>query len=259
MKFLSLIIIGFVTCFISISALKAQNVGQTGNEAGLIYKQERSFNFLAHTQGVGAGFRWGIRNTARTQRFIDFSILNMKHPKEVKMGNIYMLDDALRFVYGKKNFVYITRFGLGSQRTLNEKPYWGGVDVRYFYSFGASLSMAKPSYLYILRTSGSSYYYYKELERYDPAEHNLYNIYGRGPFLKGLGKSRFYPGVFFKAGLSFEYGAAKTAVKYIETGVAADVFLKPIPIMAFNKNNNYFLTFYVSINLGKRYNPNVKY
>jgi len=247
--------IGFILCLFSAFSSCAQVTGQTGNEPGFILKREYSFHLTAHSEGLGLGFRWGQQSTVNSQRFVDFDILNMKDPKEIKMGNVYMFDEAKKFVYGKENYIYISRIGLGSLKVLNEKPYWGGVDVRRFYSFGASIAMAKPTYLYILDQTTGTYYYDLVLQRYNPEVHNLTNIYGRGPFLEGIGESKFYPGLYFKGGVSFEYGPEKSVVKYLEAGVAADVFIKKIPIMAFDNNRNYFITFYISANFGKRYNP----
>ncbi|MPL99176.1 hypothetical protein SDC9_45392 [bioreactor metagenome] len=248
--------IGFLISLFSVISTRAQIAGQTGNEPGFILKKEYSFHVMAHSEGLGFGFRWGQRNSVTSQRFVDFDILNMKHPKEIKMGNIYMFDDANKFVYGKENYIYLSRIGLGGLKVVNEKPYWGGVDVRRFYCFGASIAMAKPTYLYILDNSTtSSYYYDLILERYNPEEHNLTNIYGRGPFLEGLSETKIYPGGYFKAGFSFEYGPETSMVRYLETGVAVDVFAKKIPIMAYNKNENYFITFYITANFGRRYNP----
>ncbi|HBG71348.1 MAG: hypothetical protein A2W93_01470 [Bacteroidetes bacterium GWF2_43_63] len=245
----------FLVSFFSVITSRAQIAGQTGNEPGFILKREYSFHLIAHSEGMGLGYRWGQRNTVNSGRFIDFDIVNMKHPKEIKMGNVYMFDEARKFVYGKQNYIYLSRIGLGSLKVMNEKPYWGGVDVRRFYCFGASIAMAKPTYLYILDNSTSSYYYDLILQRYNSEEHNLSNIYGRGPFLEGFSESKFYPGAYFKAGVSFEYGPEKSTLRYVEAGITADVFAKKIPIMAFNENKNFFITFYISANFGKRYNP----
>ncbi len=247
--------IGFIFCLFSVLVATSQEVGTTGNEHGFILKREYSAHAFAHSEGMGFGMRWGQYNSYNSQRYINFDLLNMKHPKEIKMGNVYMFDNARKFVYGKQNSVLMMRFGLGSMNVLNEKPYWGGVDVRRFYEFGASIAMAKPVYLYIIDQSSSTYTYHLNLERYNPEEHNILNIFGRGPMLKGVGESKIYPGLYFKGGFSFEYGPERRLVRYVETGVAVDLYLKKIPIMALAENTNYFISFYVAANFGKRYNP----
>ena len=68
------------------------------------------------------------------------------------------------------------------------------------------------------------------------------------------------PGVFGQFGLSFEYGENPTKIRSIETGVSLDLYYQNVPIMAdldpsdsLNPNNLFFLSFYLSINYGKKW------
>ena len=245
-----LTILGFLFSEVSY----AQSVGDTGDEPGFIYRREYSFFPIIHTEGWGLGFRWGQNNTVNSQRYIDFHITNMKHPKEIRTSNSFYFEDARSYVYGKQYYVFMARLGFGSMKVLNEKPYWGGVDVRHFWSIGPTIAMAKPVYLYVIDDSSYMYSYYLQLEKYNPEVHNTGNIYGRGPFFQGFGESKLYPGLSFTTGLSFEFGPEKTSVRYLEVGATADLFLKSIPIMAYNTNEQYFITFYLSYHFGRRYN-----
>jgi hypothetical protein len=91
-------------------------------------------------------------------------------------------------------------------------------------------------------------------ERYNPAQHFPDNIYGRGSFLTGILELGFYPGVYGKTGLEFEFGNKNRRPKALEAGVCLDVSPMGIPIMANNPKQNLFLTLYLSFTLGKRYN-----
>jgi hypothetical protein len=119
---------------------------------------------------------------------------------------------------------------------------------------GVSLGFAKPVYLYILKPSPQFYEYTIVEEKYDPNQHYVDNIYGRAPFVKGFDEIGFYPGIHTKIGLDFDYGVYRTKVKSLEVGAIVDIFPRPVPIMAFNDPDYYFLTFYLSFNFGKRYN-----
>ena len=90
-------------------------------------------------------------------------------------------------------------------------------------------------------------------EKYNPDEHYIDDIYGRAPYHRGLGQTRIHPGGYAKLALSFEYADYHDDVKSIETGVILDAFPKQIPIMAFNKNQQFFLTFYVSMIYGRKW------
>ena len=124
--------------------------------------------------------------------------------------------------------------------------------MRYMYFAGLAAAILKPVYLSILYPTAIPYKYLVVDEKYDPSKHNSDLIYGRASFFKGFNELKFYPGLDTKLGLSFEYGRKAELVRSIDIGVTADMFLKKVPIMAFNNNNNYFITFFISLHFGKR-------
>jgi len=133
---------------------------------------------------------------------------------------------------------------------MNRKPYWGGVQVSLLYYGGISLGLTKPVYLYIINTNTNEI----TEEKYNPEVHNLDYIYGRASFLSGILELGFYPGVYAKGGLDFEFGVKNKAISSLEVGGTLDFSPIPIPIMAYNPRQQFFLTLYVSLMFGKRYN-----
>jgi hypothetical protein len=231
---------------------------------GLLFRREMAGAVSLHTLGYGAGYRIGKNKTYYNKRMFEFDLLGMKSPKEVKRYNEY-LANSRRYVYGKENDVFILRAGIGEQRLLNRKPYWGGIEVRYFYYGGPTLAIAKPVYLYIAYYTQQDLvtYYDLQLEKYDPERHFPYRGYnlsedcdiaGRGPFLEGIAEIKPYPGIYTKAGFNFEFGQYNQRIKAVEAGVVVDFFPKAIPIMAFNDPYRLFVTAYLSFSFGKRYN-----
>ena len=231
---------------------------------GLLYRKEMAASLSLHTLGYGLGFRLGQNKTYFKKRMLEFDLLEMKSPKETKIYNEY-IPNARQYVYGKENNVYILRAGFGQQKLLNRKPYWGGVEVRFFCYGGPTLSLAKPVYLYIAYyTQQDMFTYYDlQLEKYDPEKHFPYRGYynnadcdiaGRGPFLEGFSDIKLYPGLYAKSGFSFEFGEYNQRIKALETGIIVDFLPKAIPIMAFKDPYHYFVTAYISFSLGKRYN-----
>ena len=108
-------------------------------------------------------------------------------------------------------------------------------------------------YLDILHETTNKDKYAITTEKYDPDKHFIENVYGRAPYMRGIEQMRIYPGAYAKFGLSFEYADRRDELKTIETGIILDAYPKAIPIMAFAKNNPYFLTFYLSFNYGRRW------
>ena len=178
--------------------------------------------------------------------------MSQHHPKEIRVSNNAYFSNARSFVYGKKNAIFLLRGGPVSTKILNDKPYWGGIEVKHYYSLGLSLAAAKPVYLYIIDDNSYQYYYLVE-EKYDPSKHDLSNIFGRAPFFKGFGNMRFYPGLYFQTGLGFEVGKSKNVIRQLDVYANIDFYFSKIPLMAYASNSNYFINFALAYHFGRRY------
>jgi hypothetical protein len=225
----------------------------TVNDIKILFRKEKSGFIMIHTAGLGAGYRTGKHITGYKKRMFEIELTGMKHPKEIKSINPYY-DNAKSYVYGKENYLIILRGGIGRQKVINSKPYWGGVELRYFYYGGISMGFLKPVYLYILYSTPDPNLKTYKAERYDPMKHTAENIFGRASFFQGFGKIKPLPGIYFKTGLNFEYGAYDESIKAIECGIVVDAYYKPAPIMAFNTNKSIFLSLYFSFHFGNRGN-----
>jgi hypothetical protein len=217
----------------------------------VLLKKELTGGVTIHNLGMGGNIRRGTNKTFFNSRIFEVEVVSMKHPKQVRMINPYYYN-AKSFVYGKLNHVYILRAGYGFKKLLNRKPYWGGIELRALYMGGISVAFAKPVYLLFWDETIS---YIKE-ERYDPDNpyHDEEYIFGRAPFVDGLGELKVYPGVFAKGGLNFEFGTLNSKIRALEVGAVAEIFPVAIPIMAYNPANSFIFTFYLNFSLGKRYN-----
>ena len=235
--------------FFIIKAIFCQEKAKS--DTPILFRSEKSWGGLINTEGYGVNYWIGSHKTAAIKRIYEFEGVTMKSPKEVKSINPYF-ENAKSYKYGKLNSAALLRANVGRVKTLNNKPYWGGVEVRYMYFAGLTTAILKPVYLSILYPTTIPYKYQVIDEKYDPNKHNSDMIYGRASFFKGFNELKFYPGLNTKLGLSFEYGHKPELVRSLDVGVIGDVFLKKVPIMAFDNNNNYFITFFISAHFGKR-------
>ncbi|MCF8369361.1 MAG: hypothetical protein K9G76_09995 [Bacteroidales bacterium] len=249
------IIAAIYTMLVSAFALNAQtNAEVVDTSKNIILFKERSWGGIFHTQGWGLKYSKGFNKTAFERRVWSVEMVEMQSPKQIRTINPYFTNSK-SFIHGKLNVVFLFRGSYGNYKQLNRKPYWGGIELRMFYSGGISVGVAKPVYLYIydINTNSDSYIV-TTIERYDPENHGLDNIFGRASFTYGLDKIEFYPGLHGKMGLDFDYASYRNKLKSLEIGVMLDLFPRAIPIMAFNDPNYYFLTFYLNFNFGKRFN-----
>lgn len=237
-----------VLIFVSFSAL-GQEVGADYGKT-MLRKEWNGFMML-HSNGWGFGYLRGIQKSLYLKHYIEFEFNNVKHDKEIKGSNPYF-SRAKSYSYGKLNRLNVLRAGIGSQHTTNLKPYWGGTEIRYFYFGGFSLAMTSPVYLYIFKYDTVFFLPEIYLQKYDPAKHDLDNIYGGGPLGKGWLEITPHPGAYLKAGLSFEYGSDERRVRSLDVGVILDVYPYPIQMMAYNPKQYYLFSYYLSLHFGAR-------
>ncbi|MFZ5553245.1 MAG: hypothetical protein ACOZCO_09030 [Bacteroidota bacterium] len=222
-------------------------------EVGFVYRSEAVGGLMIHTNGWGLTFRYGRQKTYLHKTSYGLDLVNMRHPKEIKVYNPGY-DDGKGYYYGKLNSVIIMRPSFGYRRVLFQKKRDQGVEVGFNAAIGPSLAFQKPVYLRIIIPSTDPYTEPDIVEeKYDPSTHHIDNIYGRAATLKGLNETKITPGGFVKFGLLFEYSPEEDGIKALEVGAIADIYPKEIPIMANNQNSFYFLTLYVNIIFGRKY------
>ena len=248
----------FLLLVFAVIQANAQSSGKSETDTtadNILLEKQWSLGIQLNTNGWGLKFLKGKNITALKQFMWEIEFSTYKEAKEVKSINPYY-SNSKSFIYGKLNYLYFLRGGLGFQHILNRKPYWGGVQLSYHYYGGFSLAIAKPVYLYITHNSTPSGDPTDVTEeKYDPNVHtSIENIYGRASFLTGIFNSTLYPGIYVKTGLDFEFGSRSKNIQMLETGATLDYSPIPIPIMAFNPKRSLFLTLYLSFSFGKRYN-----
>jgi len=245
--------------FSEIGLLSAQdftNIIGKNQETELIFAKEKSIGIQLHSNGIGFTLRKSINKSVFRKVTYEIEGMNMKDSKEIKSINPLFVNSK-GYSFGKLNQVYMLKGLYGIQQQLNDKPYWGGVEVSYFYRGGLNIAITKPIYLYIIKFINYSDEYYDIQiveEKYNPEEHFPDIIYGRAPFAKGLDEISIYPGLSAKGGFSFEFGTNSQMIKNLETGAMIDFFPKGIPVMANNPKRNLFISLYINITIGKRYN-----
>lgn len=227
-------------------------------EPVIIYSHQHYGGVHLLTQGIGGTFTLGKYKGAHNIMLYTLDILHMKHEKEIKSFNpVY--DNSKSYVYGKVNSFFVLRPGIGKKRILTDKLRKSGVQVGYTWGFGASLGLTKPVYLEIGYPSIP--YDYLAVEKYDPDKHYFDDIYGRASGLNGLNELAIHPGAFAKFALNFEYSGEKDRLKGLEIGGVLDAYANRVPIMAEEigelegvQNKRYFLSLYVNVFVGKKYN-----
>lgn len=227
----------------------AQEVGEVDWKKVIV--KEWSVSAFLNTNGGGIGFEQGRTPTYYDKHFWEVDFLYNAHHKAVRARSYFA--NARPFAYGKLCDLFFLRAGYGYQRTIHQKPYWGGVRIRYTLSGGFCLGMALPVYLRVAHYDTSTGYYTSEsVECYDPDKHYIDDIITRASFFKGIGQTKLRPGFYFKTGLNFDFSKDEYTMHALEVGGTIDMVFPFVQQMAFNKAKPFYLCAYIAYHFGKR-------
>jgi hypothetical protein len=247
-----------------------QSVQSAPGKKGLVYDKESSFDITLHTSGISIAFaaNFGTIKTYYKTTYYHLQVGELRHIKENRMssetGSIAGRSSRSYF-FGKQNSLYVIRGGKGVKRYLSEKAKEKGLAIGYSYEGGLSLGLLKPYYLELIYPlDGGPNQPDVRSEKYSDENASVflntsgYSIYGASGFTKGLKEIRPVPGVHFKMGAHFDWGAVDEMVKAVEAGFMIDVFYKEIPLMVENaaitnaENRPFFVNLFITLQLGKR-------
>ena len=231
-------------------------IGLMGQKADKIIKKpllryEKSIGLSFNSDGWGVGYSVGKAISYKNKKTWDFNFSFIGDSKQERQLWISSSSSAKSFFYGKLMHFYSLQIMRGRQKVIAEKPYWGGVEVRWFYYGGLNLGIGKPIYLYVFDQTINNTI---TLEKYDPQKHMIEDIFGRGPYTKGLSEISLYPGMSFKLGLNVEFGPYQENTKAFEAGVIVDAYALPIQIMGLNDPEYLKLRLFLTFRFGSRYN-----
>ncbi|MFT4668299.1 MAG: hypothetical protein ACI8YQ_003977 [Polaribacter sp.] len=260
---LLLVLISISTVGIAQSSMKSNNT----TLKGLVYNKESTFDLTLHTTGIGVAFgaNFGTIKTYYKTSYYHIQIGELRHMKSNRTspetGGIISGQSTRSFFFGKQNSLYVIRAGKGIKRYLSEKAKDKGLAIGFSYEGGLTLGLMKPYYLELVYVEDGSVNDVKS-EKYSDENANVFlnnsRIYGASGITKGLTEIRPVPGVHFKIGAHFDWGAFDEMVKAVEAGVMIDVFYKKIPLMVENdmitnaENRPFFVNLYLTLQLGKR-------
>lgn len=191
-------------------------------------------------------------------RVFRIELVEHKNNKEIKQTNSDLVtnDKPKPYIYGKINNFYALKFSYGNRRMIAGKPEQGTVSIHWVYNGGLSLGFLKPYYLdaYVSKDNVT---YTRENIKYDSSTAasflNTQLVVGNAGWAKGLGETKFIPGLYGSTALHFDFAASAKTVMAIEAGISAELYTKKIELMANQKAYPYLFCAYVSLQFGNRH------
>jgi len=214
--------------------------GEIDDEKKVFFRDEKTLGINVYTNGFGANYRYAKRLNGFRKLIYEIDINYIKHPKEIKISTDYY--NINRYVHGKMNLAYELSAAIGFQKEIYRKMDKGGVSVRFFYDIGPSLIILKPIYYEVADTAGIKDEKFT-LNKYQ-------QIYGKSSYFLGFDEITVNPGVYLKAGFTFEFSKKQRKIKALEIGGVIKGYLKEVEIMA-TSNSQIFLSLFLSYRFGK--------
>ena len=244
---LFIIILIFIFQF-SILHSVAQEIEVGEAEMELITIKEWNIFLQLNSSGFGFGFQQGKTPNYKDKHLWEIEFLYCIHHKAV-LGRT--IPDGRTFSYGKLYDLFFLRGGYGYQHVITTKPYYGGVQIRWFFSAGASVCFGLPSYLEII-IPDTGLFFHTEIERYNPEKHGLGDIYGAAPFFDRFHKIAVRPGFYGKAGINFDFSKNPLKMQVLEVGVSMDMVFPFIKQMAYNRTKPVYFYGYIAYAFGRK-------
>ena len=235
----------FLLFILIISSRTVFAQGEIQTEKEIFFRNERSIGILFNNNGIGIDYRYGKFINAYKKHLYEINLNNLKHYKEVKIVNPWY-PSLNRYVYGKVNTVFDINAGKGRQNVYFFKQDAGSVEIRSFYFAGFSLAVLKPIY-YKVRYSQDL----EKYEKFDPVLHRSSDIIGKAGYFYGIDETFIIPGIYIKAGVSFEYAKRDFQIRALEAGVTVNAFLQTPEIMAQIDNQQIVISVFLLYRFGK--------
>ena len=238
---LTLILTGLLFC------AWGQEVGEFHHDVTV---KEWNFELFINTSGFGIGFQHGRTPDIHNKHFWEVEFLYNQHPKSVRSVNI-AYDWTRPCRYGQLYSLFFLQGGYGYQRTVHQKPYWGGVAVNLKFSAGPTLGLGIPCYVEVLNYNTG----FSEIVRYDPERHNLNNILGGCGMFTGITQTIFRPGFYAKAAVNFDFAKSDYRLHALEIGVSYNMIFPFVQQMAQNRAKPGYVAGYLAYDFGRKVGP----
>ena len=230
---------------------------------GVIYKNERAFQFRILESGMAAGYYQGEIVSYYKTKFYSIDVGFLRDVRERRQTkNFSIATPTNSFAIGKINSVINIRGSIGRKVYLSEKGKKRGLAVGYIYEFGPSIALLKPYYLdlfYPVNEGGIEVDIRSERFSEDNAEVFLdrNRVFGASNYRRGFSEITIVPGIQAKAGVHFALGAFDEYLKALEVGIMADLYTKPLAILYETEeysNKPLFVRLYANLLFGVRKN-----
>jgi hypothetical protein len=210
--------------------------------------------FVLRSNGIGLTYAQRQESKGKLAFSWSAEVLNHRHPSEMRIMSSDNFDPGT-YVYGKLNHALLLRTGGGVVLNLNqeEKTRKNGVFLQL--QAGPQCILLKPVYLRVLNygTQDDGFVQMERFNENQPQSKEL--ILSEAPFSYGLNETSVRAGFFVKPSLAFEWVNQSGGSRQFELGWCLDFMPASVQLMARQKEQRTYSTFFVAFMIGKTKPP----
>lgn len=218
--------------------------GEFDLEQKSIVRNEKSGTFRLSSDGWSAGYRHGVHIDASHKTIYDFSLGEIRHPKQIKLIDP---SSEKRFYYGKLNICYLITAEWGKLKELYRKFDRGSVSIKRALTIGGVLALEKP------------YYYKMGTEKVDSTYFDLFDasktqyIMDNASYFKGISEIKPVPGAKVSLMYHIDFSTVDKKVRALEFGADISVFYRPLRLLATDEKRFVSLSLWIGYRFGNIY------
>lgn len=212
--------------------------------------QNLNVGFHMSNRGPGLSFGYNLGDPAYRQWTFNLDLFVVKDLRETSIEPL-VADQGRPYIYGKLHHFLIASPSVGVEWPLFRTSSLNPFNVKGGFKLGPSVGFLNPYQIETLTlVPGSANQYAIEVEAFDPSEHAHGDILGRANFLSSRLQPIIQAGLSFKTYTIIDFTRSQYGIGGLMLSAQADVFLKPVPILAeINGRTNRQTFFAVSLGI----------
>jgi hypothetical protein len=244
-----------------IEAKKPAKINAQDKNVKLLMHDEYSYGLGLNTNGWTLAYNKTKIVHFTKKKFWEIEFSKIKGDKETKTDPVdYDVNRPMpkKYVYGKRNSLFVLEYRKGINYKLTQKSIKNGVEISWNTSAGLTLGLLKPYYLVLKRGLPDNLIEYSD-EKYSASNDSIFlnkatlaGIYGYSGFWKGIGRTVPMPGFNARIGLNFDWAAYDENISSLEVGLKINMFLTTVPLMINKHNYQIFPSFFAIYKIGER-------
>lgn len=214
---------------------------QVRDELDDFAQRDKSFGVGAslYDFGIGIDFRYFTRWKDRWEWAYDFTLANIKDPREFRRESNFSDRGGRSFVLDKTNFAYTISGTFGLNRVVFPHTAFNRLSMRFGVHAGPTFAFLKPYLIEFLDNAGGNSQVV--VEQFDHTKHDPNFILGEADFFSGFDRLQFVPGLKVALTATINLAGSAMYIRAVNLALQGEFFTKKLNILDQQPNDAVYI------------------